>query len=157
MSDDLDISALLRLKRFEQPPPEYFDEFLRDFHRKQREELLKKSVWQIAWNRVEAFFAESRVSQFGYAGATAAVLWFAGASILQAPVDQGGAKVANATVSARATNSGAALSLKPTNNEAFLEALDTKLAEAAAGGSIANQTRYIMDARPASYEPPSSF
>ena len=62
MSDDLDISALLRLKRFEQPPPEYFDKFLRDFHRKQREELLKKSVWQIAWNRVEAFFAESRVS-----------------------------------------------------------------------------------------------
>ena len=35
-----DIGKLLRLKRHEQPPPGYFDNFLHEFHRRQRDELL---------------------------------------------------------------------------------------------------------------------
>ena len=34
------LTALLRLKRYEQPPPEYFDRLLQDIHRRQRTELL---------------------------------------------------------------------------------------------------------------------
>ena len=34
------ISALLRLKRFEQPPPGYFEQLLSDVHDRQRTELL---------------------------------------------------------------------------------------------------------------------
>ena len=32
--DDKEIAALLRLKRYEQPPPEYFENFLHEFHRR---------------------------------------------------------------------------------------------------------------------------
>src|SRR3954470_13663599 len=44
--DDKEISALLRLKRYEQPPPGYFENFLHEFHRRQRDELLKEPLWR---------------------------------------------------------------------------------------------------------------
>lgn len=154
LPDEKEISALLRLKRFEQPRPEYFEQFLRDFQRHQRSEMLRKSVWEIARDRTEAFFAQMRVSQLAYAGASVAVLCYAGASVLQAPVShfEGAASVA-LPAQAQVRNV-AALSLK--ESDPFLEAYDPTMVQAA-GGSFANQTRYVMDARPASYEPPSSF
>jgi hypothetical protein len=39
-----EIGRLLRLKRYEQPPPRYFENFLREFHRRQRDELLRRSI-----------------------------------------------------------------------------------------------------------------
>ncbi|MEY2499164.1 MAG: hypothetical protein QOD12_2720, partial [Verrucomicrobiota bacterium] len=49
------IGKLLRLKKFEQPPPGYFDNFLHEFHRRQRDELLKEPVWRIALQRAQDF------------------------------------------------------------------------------------------------------
>src|SRR6202030_4090923 len=49
------IGKLLRLKKFEQPPPAYFDNFLHEFHRRQRDELLKQPVWRIALQRAQDF------------------------------------------------------------------------------------------------------
>src|SRR4051794_35427075 len=40
--NDKEIAALLRLKRHEQPPPAYFENFLHEFHRRQRDELLRQ-------------------------------------------------------------------------------------------------------------------
>ncbi len=48
-----DIGTLLRLKRHEQPPPGYFDNFLHEFHRRQRAELLRQPLWRVAWQRVQ--------------------------------------------------------------------------------------------------------
>ena len=42
------LTALLRIKRFEQPPPQYFDRLLENIHRRQREELLHRPLWRIA-------------------------------------------------------------------------------------------------------------
>ena len=39
------VSKLLRLKRYEQPPPGYFDDFLREFQRRQRAEALRRPAW----------------------------------------------------------------------------------------------------------------
>ena len=49
------IGKLLRLKKYEQPPPGYFDNFLHEFHRRQRDELLKEPVWRIALQRAQDF------------------------------------------------------------------------------------------------------
>src|SRR4030095_13844673 len=45
--DDNEIGKLLRLKKYEQPPPGYFENFLHEFHRRQRDELLRQPVWSV--------------------------------------------------------------------------------------------------------------
>jgi len=71
---DEQLSALLRLKRFEQPPEGYFDGLLRDVHRRQREELLRRPLWKIALERMQTFFGEHSMSSSAYAGAMASVV-----------------------------------------------------------------------------------
>ena len=53
--DDDDIAQLLRLKRYEQPPPDYFENFLHEFHRRQRDELFRQPLWRSCFERVEGF------------------------------------------------------------------------------------------------------
>jgi len=53
--DENEIGKLLRLKKYEQPPPGYFENFLHEFHRRQRDELLKEPVWRIALQRAQDF------------------------------------------------------------------------------------------------------
>ena len=68
------LSALLRLKRYEQPPAQYFDRLLQDIHRRQRADLLKLPLWKIALERVQTFFSEHSMSRLAYAGSLASVL-----------------------------------------------------------------------------------
>src|SRR5438046_690941 len=65
------IGKLLRLKKYEQPPPAYFENFLHEFHRRQRDELLREPVWRIALQRTPAF---SPVKSVRFAVATAFAL-----------------------------------------------------------------------------------
>lgn len=46
MPEEDSVSKLLRLKRFEQPPPGYFEDFLVEFQARQRAELLRQSPWE---------------------------------------------------------------------------------------------------------------
>src|SRR5947208_11675189 len=50
-----EIARLLRLKRYEQPPPAYFENFLSEFRRRQRDELLRQPVWRICFERAHGF------------------------------------------------------------------------------------------------------
>src|SRR4051812_5465460 len=68
-----DISKLLRLKRHEQPPPGYFDNFLHEFHRRQRAELLRQPLWKIALQRAHDFMLQLNVTSVP-AAATALVI-----------------------------------------------------------------------------------
>jgi hypothetical protein len=52
---DNEIARLLRLKRYEQPPPGYFENFLREFHRRQRDEMLREPLWSICLDRARDF------------------------------------------------------------------------------------------------------
>src|SRR5205085_4593140 len=63
--DDKEIATLLRLKRYEQPPPEYFENFLHEFHRRQRDELLKQPLWRICLERAHDFMLRLNVPALG--------------------------------------------------------------------------------------------
>jgi len=70
-----EIGRLLRLKRFEQPPPGYFESFLHEFHRRQRDELLRQPLWKIAMDRAQDFMLRLNVARLAsYPVAAAAVL-----------------------------------------------------------------------------------
>ena len=46
-----EIARLLRLKRYEQPPPAYFENFLHEFRRRQRDQLFRQPLWRICFAR----------------------------------------------------------------------------------------------------------
>ncbi len=70
-----DIGKLLRLKRHEQPPPGYFDNFLHEFHRRQRDELLSEPLWRICLQRAQDFMFRLNVPALtSYPAAVTAVL-----------------------------------------------------------------------------------
>lgn len=55
-----ELAALLRLKRREQPPPGYFEDFVHAFRDRQRAELLRVSAWRLFADRVGTHFQEWR-------------------------------------------------------------------------------------------------
>jgi hypothetical protein len=70
-----EIARLLRLKRYEQPPPAYFENFLHEFRRRQRDELLRQPVWRICFERAHGFAVQYNVrSLASYAAGIAAVV-----------------------------------------------------------------------------------
>src|SRR5436309_7084147 len=73
--DDSEIARLLRLKRYEQPPAGYFENFLHEFHRRQRDELLRQPLWRICLERAHNFVLQLNVrSLTSYPAAVTAVL-----------------------------------------------------------------------------------
>src|SRR5438046_9466823 len=73
--NDNEISKLLRLKRYEQPPPGYFEDFLHEFHRRQRDELLRQPLWRICLERAhDVMFRLDVRSLASYPAAVTAVL-----------------------------------------------------------------------------------
>src|SRR3984893_18736525 len=73
--DDNEIAKLLRLKRYEQPPPGYFENFLHEFHRRQRDELLREPLWRICLQRAHDFMLRLNVPALtSYPAAVTALL-----------------------------------------------------------------------------------
>jgi hypothetical protein len=50
-----EIARLLRLKRYEQPPPAYFENFLHEFRQRQRDEFLRQPPWRTWFERAQEF------------------------------------------------------------------------------------------------------
>src|ERR1700704_760235 len=73
--DDNEIGRLLRLKKYEQPPPGYFENFLHEFHRRQRDELVREPLWRICVGRARDFVVSFNLSTLtSYPAAVTAVL-----------------------------------------------------------------------------------
>jgi len=65
------VQQLIALKRHEQPDDAYFEEFLDEFHRRQRQELLQRSSRSLFFERVGTWFKESNKWNFVMAGGAA--------------------------------------------------------------------------------------
>lgn len=163
--DDQTLSKLLRLKRFEQPPTGYYEAFLHEFQERQRAELLKRPVWRILLDRLSVIRDEYLTfSNLSYGGASFAVLAVAAAlsfNMLQHPGT--GVRTSAATLAGRAPLEAqtVALASAPVPMNAALTPQiripDALLDASAAPVSADQPPRYILDTRPASYEPSFSF
>ncbi len=172
--DDDTLQKLLRLKRHEQPPPEYFEKFLREFQFRQRSEMLRRPAWRIAIDRLEALLSHLTFSRLSYAGASAAVLLVAGGvtfDMLQHPGGEGralvvaqninGVGVSNMSNTPGFSNASLAPALVSTADQ-FSLSPQIRVPGAFPNDAIQpEQTRlhprYVLDSRPVSYEPPFSF
>src|SRR5256714_9279048 len=82
--EDNEIGRLLRLKKYEQPPPGYFENFLHEFHRRQRDELLRQPLWRICLQRAHDFMLRLNVPALtSYPAAVTAVLVCAAVILLK--------------------------------------------------------------------------
>ena len=152
------LTALLRLKRFEQPPPQYFDRLLENIHRRQREELLRRPLWSIAVERMQTFFSEHSMGNVSYAGAMAAALVVgAGTSAVMMPgeIEQ---RNTVAVTAPKQPKAGSLLTLQSRQSAAPVlpVAFETQLVQPTRS-LAAKDPRYVIDARPASYEPEASI
>lgn len=141
MGEETDISKLLRLKRYEQPPPGYFDDFLHEFRRRQRAELLKQPMWQTLWERLMAVAPTFRVPQMAYAAIVAAAI-AASVMIMERPT---GSNAVASTNAASSSQPAFSLTSKPvTISEAI---------------PVATQLppHFVLQPRPVSNEQPLSF
>jgi hypothetical protein len=64
---DPEISRLLRLKRYEQPPEGFYEDFLLEFQKRQRLAGMNVSWWERCRETVDAFFDRVQVPGYAYA------------------------------------------------------------------------------------------
>ena len=65
--DEDTVKKLIRLKRYESPPEGYFDAFLKEFHHRQRQELLKGSSLSLLIERLNTYLSDPRSQGWAYA------------------------------------------------------------------------------------------
>jgi hypothetical protein len=161
--DENEIGKLLRLKKYEQPPPGYFEDFLHEFHRRQRDELLRQPVWSVLWQRLsDSLFRLNIPSLTSYPAAVAAVLVCAAVislKIYQAPQAPSVAAVNSPAVSVQAPpvdqftlNSPVTLASRSLGPD-----LSRQIDESAYTHRAHTPPRYVLDRLPVSYEPSFNF
>jgi len=158
--DNSEIARLLRLKRYEQPPPGYFENFLHEFHRRQRDEWLREPLWRICLERIQNFMLQLDMrSLTSYATAVAAVLVFAAIFSLKVYQQPETARVASQsplTLSLPANveqqwNLGAPVAPQILRMQPVGSFRGSVLTHRAA------PPRYVLDSVPVSYEPSFRF
>jgi hypothetical protein len=65
--DEETVRKLMQLKRYEAPPEGYFDAFLKEFHQRQRQELLKGSSISLFMERLNTYLSDPKSQGWAYA------------------------------------------------------------------------------------------
>ena len=143
MSPEEQISKLLRLKRYEQPRPGYFEDFLQEFQARQRAELIRRPLWEIAWDRIASFAPTFQVPRMAYASIVALAV-AASAMIVVHP----GASVSHGNLAANRST----LSLTSPQPVMIGETAPVRLTST---GSPS--VHYVLPTRPVSYASSRSF
>lgn len=152
-----EIGKLLRLKKYEQPPPAYFDNFLHEFHRRQRDELLKEPLWRIGLQRAQDFMFRLKVPALAsYPAAVTALLVCAAVISLKVYQTPGTVNVAaqnRVPVIATTTLPDSAWSLsKPVTTRDLGPSLVRTVKDSSKTHRVAAPPRYVLDSTPVSYE-----
>jgi hypothetical protein len=158
--DDSEIARLLRLKRYEQPPPGYFENFLHEFHRRQRNELLRQPLWRICLERAHSFMLGLDVRALtSYPTAVAAVLVCAAIVSLKIYQQPETARVALQNPPALSTpvNAGGEWNLASPVATQILRTQPVRTFHGSAQTHRAAPPRYVLDSVPVSYEPTFRF
>jgi hypothetical protein len=158
--DDSEIARLLRLKRYEQPPPSYFENFLHEFHRRQRDELLRQPLWRICMERAHNFVLQLDVrSLASYPTAVAAVLVCAAVISLKIYQQPETARVALQSPPALSTPVSAEgeWNLASPVATQILRTQPVRSFHESAQTHRAAPPRYVLDSVPVSYEPTFRF
>ena len=158
--NDSEIARLLRLKRYEQPPPGYFENFLHEFHRRQRNELLRQPLWRICLERAHSFMMRLDVPALAsYPAAVTAVL-VCGAiislKIYQQPETARVALRSPPALSVPASAEGEWNLASPVATQ-ILRTQPVRSFHESAQTHRAAPPRYVLDSVPVSYEPTFRF
>ncbi len=154
--NDNEIAKLLRLKRYEQPPPGYFEDFLHEFHRRQRDELLRQPLWRICLERArDVMFRLDVRSLASYPAAVTAVLVCAAVislKIYQAPEAAKVAIQSPPALSSSANAEGEWTLASPVATRIFRTQPLRSFDESAQTHRATVPPRYVLDSVPVSYE-----
>jgi hypothetical protein len=148
---DISMQKLLRLRRYEQPPAGYYDEFLREFHHRQRAELLKPSLTTLLLERFSSWASEFRVPAFAYAGATAVAV------IASVSIWNTSSPTPSQPSYAVSYSQSSPFSQTPVTIQKMQPVSLRVNTSAAEDSSQVFPTSYLLQARPASHESPLSF
>ena len=156
------IGKLLRLKKYEQPPPGYFENFLHEFHRRQRDELLKEPVWRIALQRTQDFLFRLNIPGLASYPALATALVICAAvislKVYQTPETVNVAAQNRAPVVATTTIPDSQWSLSsPVTTRDLGPSLVRTVKESSKTHRVTAPPRYVLDSTPVSYEPAFRF
>ena len=158
--DDREIARLLRLKRYEQPPPGYFENFLHEFHRRQRDELLRQPLWRICLERAHTFMLGLDVLWVAsYPAAVTAVLVCAAVISLKIYQQPETARIALQSRPAISTPVSAEdeWNLASPVSMQILRTQPVRSFHESAQTHRAAPPRYVLDSVPVSYEPTFRF
>jgi len=163
MLGEQQLQKLLRIKRFEQPPPGYFDRALIELHQRQREELLRRSATLIWWERFVSGLGNFRIPSYAYGaalGVFVVVATIVGSGLWAPYKDATGLSANRAVVSGPEAEGVEANRLALSGNldwSKFHHTASSPKVVPVIGPSQTALPRYILDGRPLSYKASFSF
>ena len=159
--NDNEISKLLRLKRYEQPSPVYFENFLHEFHRRQRDELLRQPLWRICIDRTRDFVLSFNLGTLtSYPVAVTAVLMCAAIftlRIYQTPQPVTVASKDRPVLAVPASTEEEWTLASPVATRVFSTRSLRNMTESAQTHRTGTPPRYVLDSVPVSYETTFKF